>query len=73
MLQANIQKAMERAQYKQLEDDSWFAEVPGLQGVWANGESVEFCREELSEVIEGWLFLKIHDHDEIPEGMNEVW
>jgi len=66
MLQTYIQKALQKAQYKRLEDGSWFAEVPGLQGVWANGDCIEFCREELSEVIEEWLFLKIHDHDEIP-------
>lgn len=71
MLRDYIQKALEKARYKQLDDGSWFAEVPGLQGVWANGESVEFCRKELAEVIEGWLILKIHDHDEIPE-MNGV-
>lgn len=66
MLQTYIQKAMQKAQYKKLEDGSWFAEVPGLQGVWANGHSVESCRDELSEVIEEWLFLKIYDHNEIP-------
>jgi len=61
-----IQKALERAEYKKLEDKTWFVEVPGFQGVWANGETVEECRKELSEVLEEWLLLKIKDGDPIP-------
>jgi predicted RNase H-like HicB family nuclease len=61
-----IRAALKKANYKKLEDDSWFAEIPGFQGVWANGESVEECRHELCEVIEEWLMLKIRDNDPIP-------
>ena len=61
-----IQKALEKAQYKVLEDGSWFAEIPGFQGVWANQGAVEECRQELVEVLEEWLILKIRDHDSIP-------
>jgi len=32
MLTKYIQKALEKAQYKVLEDGSWFAEIPGFQG-----------------------------------------
>ena len=41
------QKAIEKAEYKKLEDGTWFSEIPGLRGVWANGKSVEECRKEL--------------------------
>jgi len=51
------QKAIERAEYKKLADGSWFAEIPGFQGVWANGDSVEECRNELLTVLEEWLLL----------------
>jgi hypothetical protein len=34
-------EALKQAIYKQLEDASWFAEIPGFQGVWANAGSVE--------------------------------
>jgi len=66
------QKAMERADYKKLADGSWFAEIPGFQGVWANAESVEKCRNELVTVLEEWLLLKIRDGDSIPDvgGLN---
>ncbi|MBF0557721.1 MAG: type II toxin-antitoxin system HicB family antitoxin [Nitrospirae bacterium] len=61
-----VQKAIEKAEYKKLEDGSWFAEIPLWEGVWANGSTVEECRKELVEVLEEWLILKIKDGDTIP-------
>jgi predicted RNase H-like HicB family nuclease len=60
------QNAIENANYKKLEDGTWFAEIPGFDGVWANGVSVETCRKELIEVLEEWLILKLRDNDPIP-------
>lgn len=65
MLVEYIQKAIENAEYKKLEDGSWFAEIPGFEGVWANSKSVEECRKELMEVLEEWLVFKIRDKDYI--------
>ena len=67
MLLAYIQKALEKAHYKMLDDKTWYAEIPGFEGVWANAETVEECRKELVEVLEEWLVLKIRDRDVIPE------
>jgi len=66
MLGEYIQGAIESAEYKKLEDGSWFAEIPGFSGAWANGKSVEECRKELIEVLEEWIVLKIKDKDNIP-------
>jgi predicted RNase H-like HicB family nuclease len=62
-----IQKALTKAQYKLLDNGTWFAEVPEFQGVWANAPTVEECRQELMEVMEEWLILKIRDRDPIPK------
>jgi predicted RNase H-like HicB family nuclease len=59
-------EALQRAAYKVLEDGSWFAEIPGFTGVWANAETVEATREELYEVLQEWLLLKLRDGDELP-------
>ncbi|HJW87549.1 MAG TPA: type II toxin-antitoxin system HicB family antitoxin [Candidatus Brocadiaceae bacterium] len=40
--------------------------IPGFEGVWANGKTVEDCRKELVEVLEEWLILKLNDGDPIP-------
>jgi predicted RNase H-like HicB family nuclease len=61
------QKVLEKAEYKKLEDGTWFAEIPNFRGVWANGETVEACRKELVTVLEEWIILKLRDRDAIPE------
>lgn len=66
MLSSYIAAALKKARYESLENGNVYAEIPELQGVWAEGRTVEECRNELIEVIEGWLFLKLHDGDPIP-------
>lgn len=66
MLQKYIQNALNNSKYKLLDDETWFAEVPGFEGVWANSNTVENCRLELIEVLEEWLILKLKDGDYVP-------
>ena len=63
MITAYINEAMRRARYKILEDDTFFGEIPELQGVWANADTLEECRQELQEVLEEWLILKLREND----------
>ena len=67
MLTAYIQTAMQQAQYKILEDGSYFGEIPEFQGVWANEQTLEDCRRILQEVLEEWLLLKLRDNEEVPQ------
>jgi predicted RNase H-like HicB family nuclease len=66
MLQEYIQNALQNSKYKMLADGTWFVEIPGFEGVWANGKTVENCRMELIEVLEEWLILKLKDNDPVP-------
>ncbi len=67
MLSQYIQAAMRQAKYKILPDDEGFyGEIPGFQGVWANAETLEVCREELAEVLEEWIFLHLSDNTPLP-------
>ncbi len=66
MLSIFIEKWLKKAEYKILKDGTFFGEIPGLKGVWANAESLESCREQLQEVLEDWLVLKIRDQESIP-------
>jgi predicted RNase H-like HicB family nuclease len=61
-----LNAALKKAEYKKLDDGTWFAEIPGFGGVWANAGNIEDCRHELSEVLDEWLVLKIRTNDEIP-------
>ncbi|MGH9818406.1 MAG: type II toxin-antitoxin system HicB family antitoxin [Candidatus Acidiferrales bacterium] len=66
MLSEYIAKKLQRAEYKKLKDGTYFGEIPGLRGVWANAKKLEDCREELKEVLEGWLLLKVHNRESVP-------
>ncbi len=66
MLVEYINKQLQKANYELLEDRTYYGEIPGLRGVWANAKKLEDCRQELQEVLEGWLILKLRDGDSIP-------
>lgn len=67
MLTHYLQAAMHRAIYKILDEDgTFFGEIPDLPGVFANADTLEACREELIEVLEGWILLGLHLQHHIP-------
>lgn len=68
MLTDYIQAALRKAKYKILSDDgTFYGSIPGFQGVWANAENLEDCRNELAEVLEEWVLLHVRDNDPLPE------
>lgn len=66
MLTAYIQAAMHRAQYELLDDCTYFGEIPGFRGVYANEDNLEACRNLLQEVLEGWLLLSFAKQLPVP-------
>ena len=68
MLIEYIEEALKRARYEIIDDEElYYGEVPELRGVWATGKTLEECRENLREVIEGWLILSLKKGLPIPE------
>ncbi|MBW4685318.1 MAG: type II toxin-antitoxin system HicB family antitoxin [Komarekiella atlantica HA4396-MV6] len=60
MLASYIDKAMEFAIYEIIEDDqTYWGEIPDIQGVWANQPTLESCRQELREALSDWLALRL--------------
>jgi predicted RNase H-like HicB family nuclease len=67
MLTEYIQAALQRAKYEIFpEDQTYYGEIPGFQGVWANRDTLEACREELREVLEDWLLLRLRSDHALP-------
>ena len=67
MLVRYIQTALEQAHYEIIEDEEpYYGEVPGLDGVWATGPTLESCRSNLAEAIEDWLLFSIAQGLSIP-------
>ena len=61
-----LDKALRHAQIEQIEDGTYFGSIPGFQGVWSNAPTEEASRQELREVLEGWILLQIADHTPPP-------
>lgn len=60
MLTQYIAAAMRQAKYEILaEDGTYYGELPGFEGIWANTPSLEDCREELAEVLEEWVLFRV--------------
>lgn len=59
MLTNYIRAAMHRAKFEILLDDgTFYGEIPGFDGVYANADTLEACREELEEVLGEWILLR---------------
>ena len=67
MLTNYIRAAMHQAKYEILSDDNTFyGEILGFDGVYANATTLEACREELEEVLEEWIFFRVSKNLPLP-------
>ena len=67
MLTTYIQSAMKHAKYEILKDQTFYGEIVGFQGVYANADTLEMCREELQSALEGWIILGLKMDHPLPE------
>lgn len=67
MISEYVQAALESAHYEIINDEEpFYGEIPLLQGVWATGKTLEECRHNLAETIEGWILIRNRQNLEIP-------
>ena len=67
MLTDYIRASMQTAKYEILPDDNTFyGEIPGFDGVYANAEKLEACRDELEEVLEDWILFRVSRNLTLP-------
>lgn len=60
MIAEYIDAALSRAKYEIIEDEeTYYGEVPELDGIWAIGKTLDECRHNLAEVIDGWLVVRL--------------
>lgn len=68
MLTEYIEEALKRARYEIIDDkEPYYGEIEELRGVWATGKTLEECRSNLKEVVEGWILLSIKKGLSIPK------
>lgn len=67
MISQYVSAALHRARYEILPDDqSYYGEIPGLDGMYANAPTLEGCREELREVLEEWILFRVSRNLPLP-------
>lgn len=59
MIREYVDEALRRAHYDKLDDGTFCAEVADLQGVLATGATLEACRDQLAEVVEEWVLVRV--------------
>ncbi|EDN72976.1 Protein of unknown function UPF0150 [Beggiatoa sp. SS] len=73
MLLAYMKAALHYATYEILTDEgTFYGEIAQCQGVYANAETLEACREQLEEVLEEWILFRLHHNLLLPviDGMD---
>jgi predicted RNase H-like HicB family nuclease len=67
MITEYINEALSRAKYELIDDENpYYGEIPELKGVWAVGPTLEECRRNLAEVVDGWLVVRLKKGLPIP-------
>jgi predicted RNase H-like HicB family nuclease len=68
MIMEYIEAARARATYEIIDDEEpYYGEVPDLSGVWATGKTLEECRKNLAEVIDGWIIIRLRRGLPVPK------
>lgn len=67
MLTDYLQAALKKAKYEILDDnEGFYGEIPGFQGVWANAVTLEECREQLAGALETWILFRVSRGMKVP-------
>jgi predicted RNase H-like HicB family nuclease len=67
MLIDYMRAALGHARYELLDDDEGFyGEIPPCPGVFANADTLEACRDELAEVLEDWILVRVAQGLDLP-------
>jgi len=60
MLTEYLRAAMSKAHYELLSGgEGFYGEIPGFQGVIAQANTLEACRDELASTLKDWLLFRI--------------
>ncbi len=66
MIRHYVEEVLRNACYDRLEDGTFYGEVPRLRGVLATGETLEECRNQLGEVVEEWVLVRVARNLAVP-------
>lgn len=63
LVQRYVLAMIQRAEVWELEDKTWYASVPDISGPWGQGPMEVDALDDLREVVEDWIELKLQGGD----------
>jgi predicted RNase H-like HicB family nuclease len=67
MIIAYVQAALSKAKYEIIDDpEPYYGEIPGLRGVWATGNTLEECRQNLIDSLDSWIVARLQHGLKVP-------
>ncbi len=66
MLTEYTDAAMREAHYELMEDSRFFGDIPSCDGCWADGATLEECRENLRNALDAWVIIGLRLGHELP-------
>lgn len=59
MIRQYVEQTLRGARYDKLEDGAFYGEVPRLRSVLAVAETLADCRNQLAEVTDEWVLVRV--------------
>ena len=67
MLLEYVEAALAKAHYEIIEGhEPYYGQISALKGVWATGGTLEDCRSNLRDVVDGWIVVRLQRGLPIP-------
>lgn len=67
MLQDFSEYYLNKARYEIIDNGkTYYGEISVLKGVWATGKTLEECRKNLLNTLEGWVVLRLRKNLSVP-------
>jgi hypothetical protein len=67
MITEYINAAMKRGYAEPIGDGTYFAEIPGVVGVWGNAPTAEGSLTDLRSALESWIAFGLRLNHDFPE------
>jgi predicted RNase H-like HicB family nuclease len=67
-----MREALKKAEFEECPDGSWFAFIPGFDGLWASGATRELAQANLSDALDGWIDVHLKIGKSWPPEVNGI-
>ena len=72
-IRAFARAAARNANVREIEPGHWYADAPGFNGAWGDGDSPEAALADFEDVVEGWAEIKLQRGSGIPSLYEPVY